>query len=46
MEVNTDDADYEDDVCYECGGYGDDYDEEGNSNCPDCPHNEEEEEWS
>lgn len=25
--------------CYECGGYGDDYDSEGNSNCDDCPFN-------
>lgn len=26
--------------CYECGGYGDDYDDEGNSLCDDCPFNE------
>ena len=25
--------------CYECSGYGDDYDNEGNSNCDDCPFN-------
>lgn len=25
--------------CYECGGYGDDYDYEGNCNCDDCPFN-------
>ena len=35
--------DYDDDRCYECGGYGDDYsyDENGDlvSNCDDCPHN-------
>lgn len=33
----------DDDRCYECTGYGDDYseDEEGNlvSNCTDCPWN-------
>lgn len=31
------------DICYECGGYGDDYsfDEDGEleCNCPKCPHN-------
>lgn len=26
--------------CYECSGYGDDYDNEGNSNCEGCPFNE------
>lgn len=35
--------DEDDDYCYECGGYGDDYyvDENGNlvSACEDCPHN-------
>ena len=25
--------------CYECSGNGDDYDDEGNSNCDDCPFN-------
>lgn len=36
---NLDDDDY----CYECGGYGDDYfindDGELESACPTCPHN-------
>lgn len=35
--------DVDDDRCYECTGYGDDYseDEEGNlvDNCVDCPYN-------
>lgn len=35
--------DVDDDRCYECTGYGDDYseDEDGNlvSNCTDCPYN-------
>lgn len=35
--------DEEDDRCYECTGYGDNYsyDEDGElvSNCPDCPWN-------
>lgn len=30
---------YDAEACYECGGYGDDYDTDGNSNCPGCPHN-------
>ena len=34
---------YDDDYCYECCGYGDNYyvDENGDlvSNCHDCPHN-------
>lgn len=44
MEVNTNQEAvvYENSMCYECGGYGDDYDENGNSNCSDCPFNEEE----
>ena len=25
--------------CYECGGYGDDYDSDGNCNCDTCPFN-------
>ena len=25
--------------CYECSGYGDDYDPNGNSNCDNCPFN-------
>lgn len=27
------------DNCYECKGYGDDYDFEGNCNCNNCPSN-------
>lgn len=26
-----------DDTCYECSGYGDDYDDEGNCLCETCP---------
>lgn len=25
-------------TCYECGGYGDDYDSDGNCLCEDCPY--------
>ena len=39
----------EDDRCYECSGYGDDYsvNEEGElvSNCIDCPFNGSVDEW-
>lgn len=31
--------------CYECSGYGDDYDDKGNSNCEDCPFNSDNDEW-
>lgn len=35
--------DYNDDYCYECSGYGDDYHVDKNgeltSNCQDCPYN-------
>lgn len=43
--------DIDDDYCYECTGYGDDYseDEEGNlvSNCTHCPWNgaDDDDEW-
>ena len=37
-----DDSDY----CYECMGYGDDYNEEtGESNCDDCPYNPNAGDW-
>ena len=44
MPFNTeDDYDWYADVCYECGGYGDDYfvneDGELESACPNCPFN-------
>lgn len=42
-----DDSEYDftrEDICYECGGYGDDFsfDEDGElvCNCPTCPFNE------
>lgn len=31
--------------CYECEGYGDDYDYNGNSNCDDCPFNSNNDEY-
>ena len=41
--------DEDDDRCYECTGYGDDYsyDEDGElvSNCSDCPWNRVNDEW-
>lgn len=43
MSMDYDDFGYDDDYCYECTGYGDDYsvDENGElvNNCMDCPHN-------
>lgn len=40
---------YDDDVCYECGGYGDDYfindDGELESCCPQCPFYYGDDDW-
>ena len=42
FDIYNDEYD-DDDYCYECGGYGDDYtiteDGKWQSNCDDCPHN-------
>lgn len=42
--MDESEIDYYEDVCYECGGYGDDYyynpvTDEWESACPNCPFN-------